>query len=59
MPGFPVEVQESITPGVLHQLPELGQTHVHRVSDAIQPFHPLLAGEGEITRLSYMKNAEK
>ena len=31
------------TPGlpVHHQLPELAQTHVHRVSDAIQPFHPL------------------
>ena len=29
-PGFPV-----------HQLPELAQTHVHRVSDAIQPSHPL------------------
>ena len=26
---------------VYHQLPELAQTHVHRVSDAIQPFHPL------------------
>ena len=31
MPGFPVH----------HQLLELAQTHVHRVSDAIQPFHPL------------------
>ena len=31
MPGFPV----------LYQLPELAQTHVHRVSDAIQPSHPL------------------
>ena len=31
------------TPGfsVHHQLPELTQTHVHRVGDAIQPFHPL------------------
>ena len=26
---------------VHHQLPELAQTHVHWVSDAIQPFHPL------------------
>ena len=33
MPGFPV----------LHQLPELAQTHVHRVSDAIQRSHPLLS----------------
>ena len=31
MPGFPVH----------HQLPELNQTHVHQVSDAIQPSHPL------------------
>ena len=31
-PHFPVH----------HQLPELTQTHVHRVGDAIQPFHPLL-----------------
>ena len=30
-PGFPV----------LHHLPEFAQTHVHRVSDAIQPSHPL------------------
>ena len=31
------------TPGFLvhHQLPELAQTHVHRVGDAIQPPHPL------------------
>ena len=31
------------TPGlpVHHQLQELTQTHVHRVSDAIQPSHPL------------------
>ena len=33
MPGFPVH----------HQLPELAQTHVHRVSNAIQPSHPLLS----------------
>ena len=33
MPGLPVH----------HQLPELAQTHVHRVSDAIQPSHPLLS----------------
>ena len=32
MPGFPV----------LHYLPELAQTHVHWVSDAIQTSHPLL-----------------
>ena len=33
------------TPGlpVLHHLPEFAQTHVHSVSDAIQPSHPLLS----------------
>ena len=33
------------TPGLLvrHQLPELVQTHAHRVSDAIQSSHPLLS----------------
>ena len=32
------------TPGlpVHHQLPEFTQTHVHRVSDAIQPSHPVI-----------------
>ena len=31
------------TPGVPvhHQLPDITQTHVHRVGDAIQPSHPL------------------
>ena len=35
----------SSTPGlpVHHQLPESTQTHVHWVSDAIQPSHPLLS----------------
>ena len=34
---------ECSTPGfpVCYQLPELAQTHIHRVSDAIQPSHPL------------------
>ena len=31
MPGLPVH----------HQLPEFTETHVYRVSDAIQPSHPL------------------
>ena len=33
------------TPGlpIHHQLPEFTQTHVHRVSDAIKPSHPLLS----------------
>ena len=31
------------TPGlpVHHQLPEFAQTHVHQISDVIQPSHPL------------------
>ena len=33
MPGFPVH----------HQLLKPAQTHVHQVSDAIQPSHPLLS----------------
>ena len=35
--------QNSSTLGLLvhHQLPELTQTHIHRVGDAIQPSHPL------------------
>ena len=32
MPGFPVH----------HQLPDLARIYVHRVSDPIQPSHPLL-----------------
>ena len=33
------------TPGFLvhHQLPKLAQTHVHQVSDDIQPSHSLLS----------------
>ena len=39
----PHESQHTRTPwhGVHHQLPEFTQTHVHRVSDAIPPSHPL------------------
>ena len=33
MPGFPVH----------HKLPEFASTHVHQVSDAIHPSHPLLS----------------
>ena len=42
MPGFPVH----------HQLPELTQTHVHWVDDAIQPSHPLLSPFPPIFNLS-------
>ena len=39
------ESMDCSTPGfpVYHQLPELAQTPVHRVSDAIQSSHPLLS----------------
>ena len=39
----PCDPMDYSTPGfpVLHHLPELAQTHVHRVSDAIQPSRPL------------------
>ena len=42
------------TPGlpVHHQLPELAQTHVHQVSDAIQPSHPLLSPSAPAFNLS-------
>ena len=36
----PHELQHTSLP-VHHQLPEFTQTHIHRVSDTIQPSHPL------------------
>ena len=41
-PGFPVH----------HQIPELTQTHVHWVGDAIQPSHPLLSPSPPTLNLS-------
>ena len=41
-PGFPVH----------DQLPELAQTHVHRVSDAIQPSYPLWSPSSPSLNLS-------
>ena len=41
-PGFPVH----------HQLPELAQTHVHQVGDAIQLYHPLLSSSPPAFSLS-------
>ena len=35
MPGLPVQ----------HQLPEFTQIHIHQVSDAIQPSHPLSSSD--------------
>ena len=39
-------------PPVHHQLSESTQTHVHRVSDAIQPSHPLLSPSPSAFKLS-------
>ena len=44
-PGFPV----------LHYLPEFAQTHVHRVSDAIQPSYPLSPPSLPVFNLSQIK----
>ena len=41
-PGFPVH----------HQFPEVTQTHVHRVGDAIQPSKPLLSPSPPALNLS-------
>ena len=41
-PGFPVH----------HQLLEFAQTHVHGVSDAIKPSHPLLSPSSPVFHLS-------
>ena len=43
MPGFTVH----------HQLPELTQTHVHRVGDTIQPSHPLSSPSPPAFNLSH------
>ena len=43
MPGLPVH----------HQLPEVTQTHVHRVGDAVQPSHPLWSPSPPTFNLSW------
>ena len=43
MRGFPIH----------RQLPELAQTHVHRVGDAIQPSHPLSSASPPAFNLSH------
>ena len=45
------------TPGlpVRHQLPEFTQTHVYRVSDAIQPSHPLSSPSPPAPNPSYRR----
>ena len=48
------DLTDGSTPGlpVRHQLPELAQTHVHWVGDAIQPSHPLSSPSPPICNLS-------
>ena len=46
-PGFPV----------LHHLPELGQTHVHQVGDAIELSHPLLPSSPPAFNLSQLSES--
>ena len=48
-PGFPVH----------HQIPELAQTHVHRVNDAIQTSHPLSSPSPPAFNLSQHKGLFK
>ena len=48
-PGFPVH----------HQLPELTQTHVHRVDDVIQPAHPLSSPSPPAFNLSQQETPSK
>ena len=48
-PGFPVH----------HQLPELVQTHVYRVGDAIQPSHPLSPTSPPALNRSYHQTLPK
>ena len=49
------------TPGlpVHHQLPEFTQTHVHQVSDAIQPSHPLSPSSPPTSNLSQHQGFSK
>ena len=47
LPGFSVH----------HQLLELAQTHVHQVSDAIQPSHPLSSPSSPALNLSQLFSA--
>ena len=47
--GFPVH----------HQLPELAQTHVYRVGDAIKPPHPVSAPSAPAFNLSQHQGLSK
>ena len=45
-------ITQHARPAVHHQLPEFSQTHVHSVSDTIQPSHPLLSPSPPAPNLS-------
>ena len=51
------DLKDCSTPGlpVHHQIPEFTQTHVHGVSDAIQPSHPLSSPSPPALSLSQRK----
>ena len=49
LPGFPV----------LHYIPKFAQTHVHWVSNAIQPTHPLLSPSPPAGSWSFSKNGQQ
>ena len=44
---------------VHHQLPEFTETHIHQVSDAIQPSHPLLSPSPPHSLISIISLSEK
>ena len=43
VPFFATPWMQNSRPPIHQQLPEFTQTHAHRVSDAVQPSHPLLS----------------
>ena len=43
---------------VHHQVPEFTQTHAHRVSDAIQPSHPLILSSLYSTQTALAKDTK-
>ena len=48
----PMDCSTGGLPAIHHQLPELIQTHGHRVGDAIQPSHPLSSPSPHALNLS-------
>ena len=44
------------TPGYPHHLPEFAQVHVHCISYAIQPSHPLMPSSPSVLNLSHIRD---